>query len=119
MTPRKVFATGFSNGADMVYRLAVMGLVDAAAPVTGCLLTQLHALQPVRPVAMIVFHGLDDQLSLYSGELENDDYQYVAVDTAVKYWCDANGIAEDAHLSSDGRVHRSWWNTSGRMPVER
>ncbi len=59
--PKKVYATGISNGADMSYRLAVeTDLFAAIAPVSGAYSGQLTtdaAYMPKRPVSVIQFAG--------------------------------------------------------------
>jgi polyhydroxybutyrate depolymerase len=58
--PTRVYATGISNGAIMVYRLAceLSDKVAAIAPVAGTLMVD-HC-KPTRPVSAIIFHGTAD-----------------------------------------------------------
>jgi polyhydroxybutyrate depolymerase len=68
--PRRVFATGISNGAMMCHRLGreQADRIAAIAPVAGNLpcATPLP-LGPARPVAVAMFSGTDDRLMPYSG----------------------------------------------------
>ena len=57
--PRKVFATGMSNGAMMSWRLACEAPeIRAIAPVEGT--DNTSACKPSHPVAVIEFHAADD-----------------------------------------------------------
>src|SRR5262249_11253544 len=63
--PRRIYATGFSNGAMMSYRLGceLSERIAAIAPVSGDL--GVDGPVPKRPVPIIHFHGLKDENSPY------------------------------------------------------
>ena len=65
--PRRVHATGMSNGAMMAYRVAAdaADLVASIAPVAGPL--ALESIAPVRPVPVLHFHGSLDQFTPLDG----------------------------------------------------
>ena len=65
----RVFATGFSNGAMMVYRLAAEApdLVAAIAPVSGSMV--LERFRPTLPMPVMHTHSVDDPRALYAGGL--------------------------------------------------
>jgi polyhydroxybutyrate depolymerase len=64
--PRRVFATGMSNGAMMSWRLACEAPeIRAIAPVEGTDNT-LHC-NPARPVPVIQFHAIDDEMVAFNG----------------------------------------------------
>ena len=74
--PKRVFATGASNGGTMVYRLAC-DLADRIAAVAPVAANQLDiSCKPERPISIIHFHGLADRFVLFDGgvgpELEDD-----------------------------------------------
>ena len=64
---KKVYATGFSNGAMMTYRLAseAADIIAAIAPVAGAI--NLENFSAQRPMPLIHFHSEDDPNALYSG----------------------------------------------------
>jgi len=92
---RRVFVTGFSNGAGMAYRLACdrPDLVAAVAPVSGGLAQsrmQPCAAASKRPIPLLVIHGTDDPVNPFDdGELEGN----------VQYWIRRNGCALQPAMS--------------------
>jgi polyhydroxybutyrate depolymerase len=65
----RIYATGFSNGAMMAYRLAVdlPDRIAAVAPVAGAMSVKTFA--PRRPVPIMHIHSVDDPRALYQGGL--------------------------------------------------
>ncbi len=65
--PRRVYATGHSNGGMMTYRVAAeLGdRIAAAIPVGGAM--HLESFRPVRPVPLLHIHSVDDPRALYRG----------------------------------------------------
>jgi polyhydroxybutyrate depolymerase len=60
--PRRVFATGMSNGAMMAYRLGceLAGRIAAVAAVSGALM--VSPCRPARPVSVLAVHGTADRI---------------------------------------------------------
>jgi polyhydroxybutyrate depolymerase len=60
--PDRVYATGFSNGASMTYRLALEAsdVFAAVAPVAGPYLGEREAVRPTAPVPLLAVLGLND-----------------------------------------------------------
>ena len=68
--PRRIFATGISNGAGMAFRLAcdLPGTFAAIAPVAGGLAAELeNRCATPAPVSLLTFHGTRDRLIPYDG----------------------------------------------------
>jgi polyhydroxybutyrate depolymerase len=68
--PDRIYATGFSNGAIMVYRLAceLSDQLAAIGPVSATqILDDEQACHPGRSVPVIHFHGTADRLNPYEG----------------------------------------------------
>ncbi|HEY6241301.1 MAG TPA: alpha/beta fold hydrolase [Burkholderiales bacterium] len=65
----RVYATGLSNGAMMVYRLAaeLPERIAAIAPVAGMMAPETF--KAVRPVPIVHIHSVDDPRALYQGGL--------------------------------------------------
>ncbi|WP_045878922.1 PHB depolymerase family esterase [Pseudofrankia sp. DC12] len=71
--PRRIYVTGFSNGAMMTYRLgcALAGRIAAIAPVSGAL--DLDGCAPARPVPLLAIHGTADENVPYDGGKGSDE----------------------------------------------
>lgn len=68
--PRRIFATGISNGAGLAFRLAceLPGALAALAPVAGGLPAALaERCAAASPVSLLMFHGTADRLMPYDG----------------------------------------------------
>jgi polyhydroxybutyrate depolymerase len=88
----EVYATGFSGGARMASQLACdsSGTFAAIAAVSG--LRRPTPCPTTRPVPVIAFHGLNDQVDPYEGH--GQAYWTYSVPTAEKDW------AKQDHCSS-------------------
>lgn len=80
--PRRVYATGMSNGGHMAHRIAceAADLFAAAASVAGILYVAECA--PARPISMIQLHGTSDLIVGYNG-----------VPEMMAAWADRNGCS--------------------------
>lgn len=92
--PKRVFVTGFSNGAGMAYRMGceAAGKVAAIGVVEGALVTRCD---PSRPVSAIVFHGTADRNVPIDGGGRrdiNDDRPYPPVSYAMDFWRKHDGV---------------------------
>jgi polyhydroxybutyrate depolymerase len=95
--PRRVYATGHSNGAMMAYRLASerADLIAAIAPVAGAM--SLHRFSPSREVPVMHIHSVDDPRALYEGGVgppfpgTDNRVTHAPVETALGRWVARNG----------------------------
>jgi polyhydroxybutyrate depolymerase len=112
----RIFATGMSNGAMMVYRLAseLADQVAAIAPVAGAMATETCS--PSRPVSVVHFHGTNDQFAPFGGGVGQWSLvkiSHLSVEYTVKAWVAANGCSPKPIESrvpnrvDDGTVVRS------------
>jgi polyhydroxybutyrate depolymerase len=64
--PKRIYATGISNGGMLSYRLAceLSDQIAAIAPVEGAQYPDCH---PTHPVSVIIFHGTADHLVPFDG----------------------------------------------------
>ena len=69
--PRRIYATGFSNGGAMTNVLActLAGRLAAFAPVSGSYPAYPGGCHPVRPVPILEFHGMADRIVPYNGSM--------------------------------------------------
>lgn len=70
--PGQVYAAGWSNGAEMSYRLAVAApeVFAAVAPIAGNFIRPPDALEPAAPVSVVGFIGLADRAVADGSSLE-------------------------------------------------
>ncbi|XZE20682.1 extracellular catalytic domain type 1 short-chain-length polyhydroxyalkanoate depolymerase [Pirellulaceae bacterium SH449] len=95
--PKRVFATGMSNGGIMSYLLA-SGLSDriaAVAPVGGPMGTE--TCNPKRPVSIIHFHGTDDENAPFKGGKGKgpSGTDFYSVEHSIQAWVKANGCEKE------------------------
>jgi polyhydroxybutyrate depolymerase len=81
--PKRVYATGLSNGAYMSHRLGceLSDRIAAIAPVAGMNVTNNCA--PSRPVPVMHFHGTSDYVVPWAGNLL---YGFQSVPDSIKQW---------------------------------
>ncbi|RMG20106.1 MAG: hypothetical protein D6729_03620 [Deltaproteobacteria bacterium] len=106
--PRRVYATGFSNGGMFSHRLAceASDLIAAVVPVAGGNLLSDDACQPSRPVPVLHFHGTADPIVRYEGSrLGFPDIPVMMAEWAARDGCDAVPV----EISRMGDVHCETW----------
>jgi polyhydroxybutyrate depolymerase len=93
--PRRIYATGMSNGGMMCYLLAcqLSDKIAAIAPVAGAM--EMDSCYPTQPVSVIIFHGTADEHVLYYGgeplkQADNHPRVDRPVSYAVNFWVKAN-----------------------------
>lgn len=95
--PKRVFATGMSNGAIMSYLLAaeLSDRIAAIAPVSGPMGTE--SCHPQRPVSVIHFHGTDDEHAPFQGGKGKgpSGTTFYSVEHSIEAWVKANGCARE------------------------
>jgi polyhydroxybutyrate depolymerase len=84
--PRRVFVTGFSNGAAMAFRVGaeLSDRVAAIAPVSNGLLVPVPAL--ARPVSLLLIWGTADPLNPFAGGIVKRGGQHYQRPSAVSSW---------------------------------
>lgn len=103
----RVFATGFSNGAIMTYRLAcdLADQIAAIGPVAAAPATE--SCNPSRSVPVIHFHGDADALNPYDGGKTDAGTEFMSVETGLNLWNELNGCPDQALETTTGNiVHR-------------
>jgi polyhydroxybutyrate depolymerase len=101
----RVYATGMSNGAMMVYRLAseAAEYFAAVAPVAGGMVVQ--TIKARRAVPIMHFHSVDDPRALYGGglgrpfPLTKNSVLHPNVDAVIAKWVDHNGCSTEAKVA--------------------
>ena len=105
--PKRVYATGISNGGMMSYRLAceASDVFAAVGVVSG--LIEAPACSPTAPVSVIHFHGAaDENIPLAGGvgakALEKEHHK--PVQDSIDFWAKADGCPAAAR-SEQGGMH--------------
>lgn len=117
--PRRVFATGLSNGGMMCYRLAaeLSDRIAAIAPVAGTM--TVPDPHPTRPVSVLHFHGTEDRLVPFGGSASRGlrGIRLASVDDSIQAWRRINGcpdlpvVSEEPDRAADGtRVRRKTYS---------
>jgi polyhydroxybutyrate depolymerase len=116
--PRRVYATGISNGAMFAYRLAcdLPGTFAAVAPVAGAMPADLApACAHTQPVSVLAFQGTADPLMPYAGGgVARRRGRVLSAERSIAFWattsrCDAAPVmTEEPDRVTDGtRVRRA------------
>ena len=95
---QRVYATGMSNGAILVYRLAseLSECIAAIAPVAGTM--GIPTCNPGRPVPVIHFHGTADESIPFQGgkgPKSLADINFFSVEHSISAWIKANGCTAE------------------------
>jgi polyhydroxybutyrate depolymerase len=93
--PRRVYATGISNGAMFAYRLAcdLPGTFAAVAPVAGAMPAELApGCERTDPVSVIAFQGTTDPLMPYFGG-GTARRRVLSAERSIAFWGTAAGCA--------------------------
>ncbi|HEX3999336.1 MAG TPA: PHB depolymerase family esterase [Pirellulales bacterium] len=96
--PRRIYATGMSNGGMMCYRLAaeMSDRIAAIAPVAGTMAIDNAA--PKRAVPVVHFHGKADEIVHFGGITKDADrkwIKYKSVDETMKIWAKIDGCTAE------------------------
>lgn len=95
---KRVYATGFSNGGMMCYRLAseMPDRIAAIAPVAGTMIDP--KIQAKRAVSVLHFHGTEDTFVSYNGRLwrHAGEKRLPGVEESVRAWAEHDGCPEKA-----------------------
>lgn len=114
--PRRIYVTGFSNGAMMTYRLgcALADRIAAIAPVSGAL--DLDGCAPSRPVPVLAIHGTADENVPYDGGKGTDEGRRFpsqqdridrSVADSVGFWVKNDGCPTPAAEQHTGSLMRA------------
>jgi len=100
--PRRVYATGMSNGGFISHRLAceLSHRIAAVAPVAGVIGVEPEDCAPERAVPVLQFHGTDDPLVPYEGGTPvlhdlGAGLIFRSVPETMDHWAAHNGCAPD------------------------
>jgi polyhydroxybutyrate depolymerase len=96
--PRRIYATGISNGAMFSYRLAceLPGWFAAVAPVAGALPAELvQSCERTQPLSVLAFQGTGDPLVPYHGGGAGTR-RVLSAERSVAFWATVDGCTGPA-----------------------
>jgi polyhydroxybutyrate depolymerase len=101
--PKRIYATGLSNGGMMAYRLAceASDLVAAVAPVSAVIV--VAPCEPRFPVSVLHIHGTADRnvpIEGGVGEKSITQYPYPPVERSIAFWAAVDDCGKDPNVSS-------------------
>ena len=108
--PKRIYASGFSNGAVFSYRLAceMSDTFAAIAPVSGWLVTD--PCQPQQPVSVVHVHGTKDSFEGQTwtpgdvGTTSTTNIIVPSVEQAVATWAQLDGCSGSAQVETQGVI---------------
>lgn len=127
--PRRIFATGISNGGIFSHYLAanLSTRIAAIAPVAGGIADPFHErFRPEQPVSVLILQGTEDPLVPYhGGDIAKGRGKIVDTDEAVRKWVERDACAKEPATDEipdkdpkDGcRAKRATWS-KGRDGTE-
>jgi len=105
----RIFATGFSNGSIMTYRLAaeLSNKIAAIAAASGQMM--LDECDPVRAVPIMHLHGLEDDAVPYEGGSASG-YVFPSVESVIDIWVEINNCETepDTVVNTSELMVRKW-----------
>ena len=91
---QNTYVTGMSNGGDMSYMLACQAndIFRAIAPVAGTMMEEIYNTCDSSPVPVLEIHGRNDNVTLWNGDMENNDGwgSYLSTDDIIDFWVETN-----------------------------
>lgn len=116
INPRKVYATGHSNGGMMAYRLAceLSNKIAAIAP-NGCTMVTTTPCNPLRPVPVLHMHSvLDENVPYTGGTVLNTGSPAPALDSVFAVWDNINRCGDTDILRDDSLYRHTRWSNCRR-----
>jgi polyhydroxybutyrate depolymerase len=108
--PRRVYATGLSNGGLMVQRLAceLADHITAVASVAGGLVTE--SCKPARAISVLEMHGLVDDLVPFGGGTVQGLTTFPPTESTIQRWASLDSCAAKPTTSRIGELQTYLWS---------
>ena len=119
----KIYSTGMSNGGDMSYMLACQAsdIFRAIAPVAGSMMETIYSSCDSSPLSVLEIHGTDDSITLWDGDMENNDGwgAYLSTEAGIDFWVGSNNCqySEDIVLVGLNTIHHRYFGCNGDTEV--
>ncbi|HSS61380.1 MAG TPA: PHB depolymerase family esterase [Candidatus Limnocylindrales bacterium] len=107
--PKRVYATGMSNGGFMAQRLACEApdRFAAVASVSGSLVTD--SCSPSRAISVLEMHGLQDDVVPYNGGVVGGLAYFPPTASNMQQWATRQGCTAGPATTTDGITTTSTW----------
>lgn len=107
--PKRVFATGMSNGAAMAHRLGceASDRIAAVASVSGSLITK--SCNPSRAISVLEMHGVADPIVPYQGGEVSGLGSFPPTISVMKRWASLDGCAPEPAVSQSAITTTYTW----------
>jgi len=107
--PKRVFATGMSNGGFMAQRLGceLSDHITAVASVSGSLVTE--SCNPSRAISILEMHGIEDVYVPYQGGMSPGLGSFPPTMSVMKRWVSIDGCATAPAVSQSGKTTTYTW----------
>lgn len=123
INPKKIYATGHSNGGIMAYRLAceLSGKIAAIA-VNACSMMTTQPCNPLRPVPVLHLHAEPDTHVPYEGGKGTgfSNAYFPPVDSVLNVWSAINGCALPPEITviEDKYTFTKWTDCDNMVTVQ-
>lgn len=118
--PKRIYATGFYNGAMLSYRLAceMSDTFAAVAPVAGTLFS--NQCEPQQPVSILHIHGLSDPYIPYEGgtSLEASLPVIPPVEQGIETWIRLNDCTDSPEVEGEGAIEHTSYTCAAGSRIE-
>ncbi len=105
--PQRVYASGLSNGGGMSFMLSctLADRIAAIGGVSGAYLYPWESCRPARPVPLIAFHGVADEVvPYYGGPSRMFDVPFPNIPDWMAEYARRNGCTAESQLPAQGQV---------------
>lgn len=105
--PQRIYASGLSNGGGMSFMLSctLADRIAAIGSVSGAYLYPWEGCNPARPVPLIAFHGIDDQVVPYfGGPSQMFDVPFPDIPEWMAEYARRNDCSAESQLPPQGQV---------------
>ncbi len=117
--PGRIYATGMSNGAMMVYRLAceLPDKLAAIAPVSGTLMA-VRSCSPSRPMPVLHIHSVADTKVPPHGGIGLAGYYFHPVDSALTVFASLDSCTAEDVSDKNTYFYTRWKGCTGHSTIE-
>lgn len=121
INPKRVYATGHSNGGMLSYRLAceIPTKIAAIAP-NGCSMVVTQPCNPFRPVPILHMHSELDSKVPYAGGVGITGAYFPAIDSVLNVWSLENSCATPSQVLVNNSSYKftNWSECNSNVTIE-